>query len=1060
MTEIRAWAEDSMQVWSSFLEAWPPARVREMTLDEYTNPGKDDAFIYWIESRLDKLGSIWGGSAFKFGIYHRDRTEEKEASGGRIWGEKYAWLSKLGQTEQDAFAKIHERIIEVIDAAQVGNFERIDEIELAPTLKWKVAFLYQDREQPVVFPIFMKKALFHHYQAIDPTAKMGTTPYSVMYAILYERHKDLGDVFKMAYALWKQWEEDKEPMARAWALPVGWTLDADAVEELCSKEEVSPEDVDSVLENLLSGADLSAGDHLAVLVQGNVRAVGTLTSVEPGEFAWKQTSVSFPSGLLVNPTSEIKELDAAEWQEIWSQVPKPDETAETEKAAKGPRYWKIAPGSNAVAWDEWRDKGMAAIGWSELGDLTGLSREEFDARTAECQRQHGYRKGMNQVWSFRNIRPGDRVVANQGTHTALGIGTVTGGYRFVTSEHIAEDEGYPHQIQVHWDDVTPRKVQQAGWRRTLLELDKNTFEALVSQQEEAEAAAPKKEPAAPPCEPQNIILYGPPGTGKTYSTVRRALELILGPEKLEGLSERGLVALFREHQTRGQIEFVTFHQAYGYEEFVEGLRPVLGEADSQNVRYELHDGVFKRIALRAAAEGLRTPTTAPDFEELWNRFGTQVAEEDELVAKSQSGKAYVLKRTDVGSIRIYSCDLDDEGNVTSVADKGHTASQSSSRVIWENREQFGTEIENLSYEELKKVFARARGGGSGNAYTPLWIVYGQLLALSRSRVALTEELVDKRARVQQALDKPSAGGASFSFSTQSRQYVLIIDEINRGNVSKILGELITLLEPDKRLGARTELKLPLSYSPTHRFAVPPNLHVLGTMNTADRSIALMDVALRRRFSFEELMPSSSVIRDVLSKKVPDAGFIDLVVDIFDTLNDRIRFLYDRDHQLGHSYFLDVEDMAGLRRVFMDRVIPLMQEYFYGAWDKICTVLGCPYDEAGEPKRGGHVVSKKDARRVYVAPIVRAETFPEVRTLGFDHDEYEDRVDFAVMRGFRDGRMSHDDLTRTFLGVLHLKKEEFEERLATLTANEADAHQDDVALESSATELLEETEIAS
>ena len=158
-------------------------------------------------------------------------------------------------------------------------------------------------------------------------------------------------------------------------------------------------------------------------------------------------------------------------------------------------------------------------------------------------------------------------------------------------------------------------------------------------------------------------------------------------------------------------------------------------------------------------------------------------------------------------------------------------------------------------------------------------------------------------------------------------------------MSKILGELITLLEPDKRLTGKNELKLPLSYSPQHRFAVPPNLHVLGTMNTADRSIALMDVALRRRFTFEELMPDAGVIRTALQERVPEKPFIDLVVALFETLNDRIRFLYDRDHQLGHSYFMDVTNLDSLRQVFVDRVIPLLQEYFYGAWDKICTVLG-------------------------------------------------------------------------------------------------------------------------
>ena len=253
------------------------------------------------------------------------------------------------------------------------------------------------------------------------------------------------------------------------------------------------------------------------------------------------------------------------------------------------------------------------------------------------------------------------------------------------------------------------------------------------------------------------------------------------------------------------------------------------------------------------------------------------------------------------------------------------------------------------------------------------------------------------------------------------QYVLIIDEINRGNVSKILGELITLLEPDKRLGAENELRLPLSYSPEKPFGVPPNLHILGTMNTADRSIALMDVALRRRFIFEELMPDEKVIRDELD----DGPLCKLVVDLFDTLNKRIRFLYDRDHQLGHAYFLGVKDLESLRLVFINRAITLLQEYFYGDWHKICTVLGCPYDDDGK------------LRRANEHPIVEASKFSEEDTLGFDDDEYEDRVDFSIKSAFQNG-LSDEDLARTLLGVLRIDEDELEGRLEQLIGSDTEA----------------------
>jgi 5-methylcytosine-specific restriction endonuclease McrBC GTP-binding regulatory subunit McrB len=1007
-----------------------------MTLEEYTNPNKDDAFIYWLETRLGEQGGIGGGSAFKFGIYCRDKTEAKETAAGRAWGDKYAWATKYGATADEAFATIRNRLIEVVDAAAAANLARVEEIDLAPMLKWKVAFLYQDRKDPSLFPIFKKEGLFFNYRAIDPRAKMSATPYHVMYETLLEQHRSLGDVFDVADVLWERYQTGQSRKSRAWVVPLSWTVqDPSAIEKLCTKTKVEPEDVDSFLDNLLAGVELSEGDVLALLVEGDVRALGTLTNAEPGQFSWDQIPVNFPSGLLVNPTSEIRELSAAERQDIWSHVPS-RQPADATSAA--PRYWKIAPGRNAVGWPEWRDRGIASIGWPELGDLSRVDRAEFDKRAAKCAKEHDYNQGMVQVWTFRGIRPGDRIVANQGKHTVLGIGTVVGGYRYAPGTLDVDGGDHPHQLSVRWDDITPRPVEQYGWQRTVVELSKEDFDALLRASITGpDKPPPRLEPQPAPCEPRNVILYGPPGTGKTYSTVRRALELILGREALKDLRDEKLLPLFRDHQARGQIEFVTFHQAYGYEEFVEGIRPVLDQAADAQVRYEIHDGVFKRIALRAAAEGLRMDSSAPEFDELWDLLLRDLRQDETRIAKSQSGKTYQLFLSNQGNVQVNACDVDSEGNVLSVSDKHQTASKENAKLYWKHRAELGPEPEKLTYEKTTALFSREKGGGGGNHYTALWLVYSQLFNLNRTAAVRKAELIDRAARVQQALDKPGPS-TTFSFSVKSPQYVLIVDEINRGNMSKILGELITLLESDKRLSARNELKLPLAYSPQHRFAVPPNLHVLGTMNTADRSIALMDVALRRRFTFEELMPDSDIIRSVLRGRVADRPLIDLVVDIFEALNERIRFLYDRDHQLGHSYFLEVTDANSLRQVFVDRILPMLQEYFYGAWDKICIVLGCPYHDSGEPKRrDAHLLDLDGGSKAYAHPLVVARAFTEVGTLGFDHDDYEDRVDYRVREAFRSGTLSNAELCRTFLGVLAIDGSSYEQRLAQLMAHAGD-----------------------
>ncbi|EAI4298324.1 AAA family ATPase [Campylobacter lari] len=404
--------------------------------------------------------------------------------------------------------------------------------------------------------------------------------------------------------------------------------------------------------------------------------------------------------------------------------------------------------------------------------------------------------------------------------------------------------------------------------------------------------------------PLNQILYGPPGTGKTYHTIDKALEIISKVEKIQIPSKDDRVnrkELFDEYVKKGQIVFTTFHQSYGYEEFVEGIKPVMDseQGNFKEVEYEIKDGVFKELCEKANKNYLLSNKNKNeiDLDKLIFEFANYINQN--FINK---GDEFLLENR----VNIKEILLNSKGEYRSFLLGGTIKSPQRLTIDIIKRDYLNfKENKILNYKDIKPKY-ESQSDYHGNAIY-YFMFYKKLKEF--------ESLQNEKFKTKNDELKPC---------------IIIIDEINRGNVSKIFGELITLIEPSKRIGESEELKVILPYS-GEKFGVPKNVYIIGTMNTADRSITSLDTALRRRFEFVEMMPSSKELEKIEYKDVD-------LPKLLTAINTRIEYLLDREKTIGHAFFIDIENLEGLKNVFQSKIIPLLQEYFYNDYALIDAVL--------------------------------------------------------------------------------------------------------------------------
>lgn len=709
--------ENLHQLKQSFLQEWPLRRIQSMTLEEYTNLDKT-SFCYWLEAKTHDLGSIWGGSSYKFGIYKRRDISTTITVDNRITDGEYAWFQKYGTTKEAAFQTVKNTIISIIQNAQNNTLENIDAIDLGDAYKWKIAFLYGNFN---VVNIFKNESLLEAAQSLGYNE--ASKSYSDLNRFILSKKPSEQDYFDFTAELWK-----KTSLANSFS---------------------------EIIENFKSYLEFSE------------------TKIRDFTFNEKKKGKNW---IWISDDKNIIGKDGFCHYEIITRPKHPNKL------------------------------------WVEIHFEHKKSKQEF------------YKNLLN-----------DKLSEDFFWNKDHGAGELS--------------LAYSDPIEIS-DSKINEKIEQV-----LLILDDsfgNTIRNYALQIDNKKGAILNT--------PLNQILYGPPGTGKTYNTVLEAAKIVTGDETIN--YDKAL-QVFNEN-LNNQIEFITFHQNYSYEDFIQGLRP--DTENGKDLSFEKKDGVFKRIADRALKnlEAANNPASAKkDFDVVFQELIQPLNDGDveELEIKMKKSSFYI---TEVGEKSI------------------------------EFRKNIGDSNHTLSINTLRKMYDKGENdiilGGLQPYYNPILEL---LLVKGKSQVTTVER----------------------------KNYVIIIDEINRANISRVFGELITLIEEDKRSHGKIPMRVTLPSGDS--FIVPSNLYIIGTMNTADKSISLLDIALRRRFEFVPMYPKTN-IEGVNSPTV------------LETINTEIIKRKGHDFTIGHAYFMG--ENYSLEKTINNKVIPLLLEYFMNDEKEVATIL--------------------------------------------------------------------------------------------------------------------------
>jgi 5-methylcytosine-specific restriction protein B len=893
-------------LWDEFIKVWPKDRLVTMTLDEYSCAGSKDTFTYWIESRLEDLGSIWGGSSFKFGVFSRKDIEDKENDVKLSYSATHGWYSGLGATAEEAFEKVRAYVSKVADLACKGDLEGIEALkDLGEAYKWKIAFHYQDRKSINIVDIFKKSALGVFCKSLSTKASMA----ELQRGAIAQKSEELG-VLEFGQKIWGEWSEKNLPI---WKMSHGdSSFSNDERDQLLVSKQIAI--YGDTAPDQGKNFSLAPVGTMFYLCHGNCpKLVGQLTSVatpsSKGD-GWVQRSYRV---IRLAIRSDSYQVNAKKWtprgnSTFWK-VPS-DNLAEFEKTLLQPFFNVSLAEIASLAGDTYtsalsNDTVIKHFSFypyfNEKYPLLDETKKNQFIRLAEVIHDLGL------DWLFINSGEGRLRFGckEKGKRAKIIFGRLdftSDGFKV----RFAQIDDIPVQVSTN---VTELVVEE--YKETYLKYQKNSPGNDLSMSPRVgywpddyigEQADTENDVNIVDDEQEisininrlafNRIYYGPPGTGKTFQ-----LQEILEKEYTQKAGSLSPTEWAKQQSIKLTADLTW------WEVLAVALYDLNGKADVNALKN--HALVKAFCATKQSVKNIN--------QTIWGCLQRHSPENSTTVNVRNKSAPYIFDKTENS---IWSLVGDWEDQISDLILKVKEINQGSA-VNSESvrRYVFTTFHQSFGYEEFVE--------------------------------GLRPVLEDGASDVEYEI-RPGAFLRLCTLAKQdpNHQYAMVIDEINRGNVSKIFGELISLIEIDKREGAKYPIFVTLPYS-GKQFSVPANVDIIGTMNTADRSLALVDTALRRRFDFVEVMPD---VRDeegapLAHLTVSHDGEEINIPQLLATINRRIESLYDREHTIGHAYFTSLNDVPPVGRfellqaIFKNKVIPLLEEYFFEDWQKIRLVLG-------------------------------------------------------------------------------------------------------------------------